>query len=73
MLCYAINMSTEEMIKAVISLSPLEKVKVIEAILQSMDRPDPKIEKLWNEEVESRIDALVAGRTKGVPLEENFP
>lgn len=66
-------MSTEEIIKEALSLSPAEKARMIEALLNSMDKPDPEIEALWNKEAEARLDAYKSGRTQAVPLDKVFP
>ncbi len=65
-------MSTQEMIKEALSLSPKEKSQIIEALLLSLDQPDSKIEEIWNKEVDSRLDAIENGSTKTISYKEIF-
>jgi putative addiction module component (TIGR02574 family) len=65
-------MSTQEMIDEAITLSPKEKSQIIEALLLSLDNPDPKIEKKWNIEVEKRLDSIENGSTKTIPYDQIF-
>ncbi len=65
-------MSTKKLFKQVLSLSPLEKSQIVEAILRSLDQPDADIEKIWGEEADLRLDAFQRGVTKTVPYEEVF-
>lgn len=43
---------------------------LVEAILSSLDKPDPDIEKNWIAESEARYDAYKRGELKAVDLEE---
>jgi len=65
-------MSTQDMIKEALSLSPKEKSQIIEALLLSLDQPDSKIEDIWNKEVDRRLDAIENGSTKTIPYNEVF-
>ena len=65
-------MSTQEMIKKAIMLSPKEKSQIIDALLLSLDQPDSRIEDMWNEEVEKRLDSIENGSTKTIPYREIF-
>ena len=65
-------MSTQDMIKEALSLSPKEKSQIIEALLLSLDQPDAQIDEVWNQEVENRLDAVLDGRTKTIPFSEVF-
>ena len=63
-------------IKTIISkalhLKPAEKSLVIEALLKSLDIPDPKIEKIWVAEAAKRLKAYKAGKIKTVSFEDMF-
>ena len=61
---------TENIFKEALILKPSEKAHLVDKLLQSLDRPDKKIEKLWAEEIEDRIDAYDNGQIKSVSLEE---
>ncbi len=63
-------MSSKEIIKNALKLSPQEKLLVVDSILKSLDEPDKKIEKIWLEESEKRLKLFRQGKLKGIPLEE---
>jgi len=65
-------MSTQEMIKEALNLSPKEKSQIIEALLLSLDQPDSKIEEIWNSEIDRRLDAIEDGSTKTIPYNQVF-
>jgi putative addiction module component (TIGR02574 family) len=65
-------MSTQDMIKEALSLSPKEKSQIIEALLLSLDEPDAKIEEVWSQEVDRRLDSIEKGSTKTVPYTDIF-
>ena len=62
-------MSAEQLEKEALSLKPIEKIHLIEKILESLDRPDPEIEKEWVAESEARYKAYKKGKAETVPLE----
>jgi len=53
--------SVEELAKKAIVLDPMERVRLLEAILYSLDKPDLEIEKSWIAESEARFDAYKRG------------
>ena len=63
-------MSSKEIIKNAMKLSPQEKLLVVDSILKSLDEPDKEIEKIWLEESEKRLKLFHQGKLKGIPLEE---
>ncbi len=64
-------MSTaKDILKEAIQLEPTERVKLVDQLITSLDRPDKDIDKLWAEEAESRLDAYKQGKLKAVSLEE---
>ena len=64
-------MSTaKDILKEAIQLEPTEKVKLVDQLISSLDKPDKDIDKLWAEEAESRLDAYKQGKLKAVSLEE---
>jgi len=64
-------MSTaKDILKEAIQLEPTEKVKLVDQLITSLDKPDKDIDKLWAEEAESRLDAYKQGKIKAVSLEE---
>ncbi|MDD5773845.1 MAG: addiction module protein [bacterium] len=63
---------TKQIISKALNLKPAEKSIVIEALMKSLDVPDPEIEKIWADEAEKRLKAYKAGKLKTVSLEEMF-
>ena len=54
-------------------LKPAERCIVIEALVNSLDNPDPVIDKAWAIEAEKRLKAYKAGKLKTVSFEAMFP
>ncbi len=63
-------MINEELQQEVLGLKALEKVYLVELILESLDKPDMKIQNKWIEESEKRYDAYKAGKLKALSYEE---
>ena len=61
---------TKTLITKALHLKPAEKTLVIDALLKSLDIPDPKIEKIWALEAEKRLKAYKAGKIKTVAFED---
>ncbi len=57
-------MTTKEIEKSALKLKPLEKIKLVDKLLISLDKPNPDIERLWLKEAESRVDAYEKGELK---------
>jgi len=51
----------EQIAKKAIGLRPIERIRLVEAILYSLDKPDPDIEKSWVAESEARYEAYKRG------------
>lgn len=64
--------SAKAIISKALHLKPTEKSIVIEALLKSLDVPDPKIDKIWATEAEKRLKAYKAGRIKAVSFDHIF-
>lgn len=60
----------KEILKDAISLLPAERAYLIDRLLESLDKPDHEIDKLWAKEAEKRIDAYENGKIKSVPIDE---
>ena len=50
-------------------LSPVDKLKLVDFLLLSIDKPNPKIAKAWEEEVEDRLKAFERGESRAEPYE----
>ncbi len=53
-------------------LRPVEKLRLVDEILNSLNSPNTEIDKLWEQEVESRVDAYDAGKISSVTASEVF-
>lgn len=51
-------------------LADVEKLRLVDAILADLDRPDPEIDRIWAEEARKRWAAYKAGRLRTVSYEE---
>jgi len=61
-----INDIHEEALK----LSDLEKIRLIELLMDALERPNPAVEELWIRESEERYKAYNEGKVSGIPFEE---
>ena len=52
------------------SLSPAERLELVDDLLTSLDESDPKIDRRWAKEAEDRLAAYRRGELKAVPLQE---
>ncbi len=58
--------SVEELAKKAVSLLPVDRIRLVEAILYSLDRPSKDIEKSWIAESKARYEAYKRGELKAV-------
>ena len=65
-------MGKQEIVELALKLDPAERFELVDQILHSLDRPDPKMDRIWLEEAERRLTAYRAGKVKGIPAEEIF-
>jgi len=64
---------SSEMARTIDALPPLERIALVERILEGLDASDPVMDVLWANESEDRLDAWKAGALNAVPAEEIFP
>ena len=55
-----------------LTMKPADKFMIIEALLNSLDEPDKKIEEIWAIEAEKRLKACKEGKLKTFTYEEVF-
>ncbi|MFH1442305.1 MAG: addiction module protein [Candidatus Omnitrophota bacterium] len=53
-------------------LRPAERFIVIEALIRSLDMPDPQIEKIWAKEAQKRLRAYKKNKLQTVSFEDMF-
>ena len=61
---------SKDILKETLALPPLERAELVGQLLSSLDIPDEKIDKMWEKEVEERIEAYEAGKIKAVSFED---
>ena len=59
-----------ELLHDVMKLSPGERAEFVDAIMTSLDQPDPTIDALWKSEAQSRIAAYEQGEIETVSLHD---
>jgi putative addiction module component (TIGR02574 family) len=62
--------TADNIFKEALTLKPSEKAQLIDRLLSSLDQSDKKIDQLWAEEAEDRIDAYDLGKIKAISLEK---
>lgn len=60
----------KDLIQKVLKLKPQDKIVLIEALVESLDKPDKYIQEIWLKEAQERLKAHREGRTRGMPAEE---
>lgn len=60
------------LVSKALHLKPAERFIIIEALIKSLDTPDPSIEKSWAQEAERRLSAYKAGKLETVSFEDMF-
>lgn len=66
------NMSTSEVIEQALSLKASDRYLLLEILHRSLDKPDPEIDRVWQEEALRRVKAYDEGRLATVSMEEVF-
>ena len=51
-----------------VKLPPVERMEVVERILDSLDEPDAALDALWDKEAEDRLAAYRRGEVKALAL-----
>ncbi|MBC8345373.1 MAG: addiction module protein [Candidatus Marinimicrobia bacterium] len=63
-------MLKENIQQEVLELKSIEKIQLVELLLESLDKPDMEIQNEWIEESEKRYDAYKSGKVKAFSYEE---
>lgn len=65
--------NSEQILKEALALPPQERAELVEQLLATFQSPpDPRLDELWAQEAESRLDAYDRGELSAVPAEEVF-
>jgi putative addiction module component (TIGR02574 family) len=62
--------SVDQLAKKAAGLQPLEPIRLVEAILYSLDKPDPNIEQCWIAESEARYEAYKQDQLEAIDWEK---
>ena len=62
-------MTLKNLEKSILQLPPIQRIHMIERIVESLNVPDQKIEKLWASESEKRYTAFKSGKMKSISLQ----
>ncbi len=62
-------MIAEEVKNNALKMNPIDRIRLAEILLESLDKTDEQIEQTWVSESEKRFKAYKEGRVKGIPIE----
>ena len=65
-------MSNVQILQEALQLNPQERYIVVESLLQSLDKPDDSIDKVWANEAENRLQNYRDNKVQTIPFEEVF-
>ena len=65
-------MSTSEVIEQALRLKASDRYLLLEILHRSLDKPDPEIDQVWQDEALRRVKAYDEGRLETVTMEEAF-
>ena len=64
------SQSADKLEQEIKSLPDVEKLRLVDAILADLNRPDPEIDRVWAEEARKRWAAYRAGGVQTVSYED---
>ncbi len=64
------SQETKQILDLVLRLPAIEKARLIDHLLSSLDKPDEAIDALWRQEIADRIKAYQAGNLRTISLEQ---
>lgn len=64
--------ATQRIFEEALSLPPAERAALIDGLVSSLDRPDPRLDELWKDEALDRLRAYRAGALESVSEDEIF-
>ena len=59
----------DKLAKEILDLPDVEKLRLVDAILTDLDKPDPEIDRVWAQEARKRWAAYKAGKVASVSYE----
>jgi putative addiction module component (TIGR02574 family) len=64
--------STAEVIEQALSLKASDRYLLLELLHTSLDKPDPEVDRVWQEEALRRVNAYDNGQIGTISMEEVF-
>jgi len=64
------SINADKLVSEIRNLPDVEKLRLVDAILTDLDKPDPEIDRVWAEEARKRWAAYKNGRIPTVSYEE---
>jgi len=58
------------LVESVLQLKPAERMRLLNVIYCSLERPDTAIDDVWYDEAERRLANFKAGGVKGIPADQ---
>ena len=65
-------MSNTQILQEALQLNPQERYIVVESLLQSLDKPDDSVDRVWADEAENRLQNYRDNKVQTIPFEEVF-
>ena len=62
-------MRTKELLDEAMKLKPEERFILVEGLIKSLDEPNKKLDEIWAEEAEKRLEAYRKGTLESIPME----
>ena len=63
-------MQISEIIQEALLLPAAARFEIVDKLMQSLDKPDPEIDRIWGEEAVRRLASIDAGLSKTFSAEE---
>lgn len=63
---------TDPIVQQLAAMPDFDRLQLVDYLLESLDMPDPEIERFWVAEAESRWDAYQRGELSTVSVHEVF-
>jgi hypothetical protein len=60
----------KELKNKALELNAIDKIHLVEMLLESLDKPDPEVMNKWIRESENRYEALKKSKIKSIPYEK---
>ncbi len=58
------------LVDRILRLKPVERLRLMDFIYGSLERPDSEIDEIWYDEAERRLAAHEAGEVQGIPADQ---